>query len=113
CLIRRRKQTRSAAVPAASSRGVSPNRACFNCREICAATFAIVLLGWNRCEAQPDKEAPISPASVLRTTTNSAGGIQARKGFRIQLVASEPMVVGPMAMAFDENGRLFVVEAPG
>ncbi len=31
-------------------------------------------------------------------------------GFRIELVAAEPDVVDPVAMAFDERGRLFVVE---
>jgi len=36
---------------------------------------------------------------------------QVEPGFRLDLVASEPMVSAPVAMAFDENGRLFVVEA--
>jgi putative membrane-bound dehydrogenase-like protein len=31
-------------------------------------------------------------------------------GFRIELVAAEPLVVDPVAMAFDEAGRLYVVE---
>lgn len=31
-------------------------------------------------------------------------------GFEVQLVAAEPLVVDPIAMAFDERGRLFVVE---
>jgi putative membrane-bound dehydrogenase-like protein len=31
-------------------------------------------------------------------------------GFRIELVAAEPLVVDPVAMAFDEQGRLYVVE---
>jgi putative membrane-bound dehydrogenase-like protein len=31
-------------------------------------------------------------------------------GFEVQTVASEPLVVDPIAMAFDELGRLFVVE---
>ncbi|MCA9144765.1 MAG: c-type cytochrome [Planctomycetales bacterium] len=31
-------------------------------------------------------------------------------GFRVEQVAAEPNVVDPIAMAFDENGRLFVVE---
>ncbi|MEX0938367.1 MAG: PVC-type heme-binding CxxCH protein [Pirellulales bacterium] len=34
-------------------------------------------------------------------------------GFRIELVAAEPEVVDPVAMAFDENGRLYVVEMRG
>src|SRR5271154_1853969 len=35
------------------------------------------------------------------------------KGFRVDLVASEPEVIDPVAMAFDENGRLFVAEMRG
>ena len=31
-------------------------------------------------------------------------------GFRMDLVAAEPLVIDPVAMAFDEAGRLFVVE---
>ncbi|HND54927.1 MAG TPA: cytochrome C, partial [Pirellulaceae bacterium] len=31
-------------------------------------------------------------------------------GFKIELVASEPLLVDPVAMAFDERGRLFVIE---
>ncbi len=35
---------------------------------------------------------------------------QVADGFRIELVASEPMVAAPVAMTFDEDGRLWVVE---
>jgi putative membrane-bound dehydrogenase-like protein len=34
-------------------------------------------------------------------------------GFRIELVAAEPDVVDPVAMAFDEDGRIFVCEMRG
>ncbi len=34
-------------------------------------------------------------------------------GFRVALAATAPMVTAPVAAAFDENGRLYVVEAPG
>jgi putative membrane-bound dehydrogenase-like protein len=34
-------------------------------------------------------------------------------GFRIELVASEPNIVDPVAIAFDENGRLYVAEMAG
>lgn len=34
-------------------------------------------------------------------------------GFRIELAASEPNVVDPVAMAFDADGRLFVIEMRG
>ena len=35
------------------------------------------------------------------------------KGFKVELAACEPDVVDPVAMAFDENGRLFVAEMRG
>jgi len=35
------------------------------------------------------------------------------KGFKIELVACEPSIVDPVAMAFDEQGRLFVAEMSG
>ena len=34
-------------------------------------------------------------------------------GFKVELVASEPDVIDPVAMAFDEKGRLFVCEMIG
>jgi mono/diheme cytochrome c family protein/glucose/arabinose dehydrogenase len=34
-------------------------------------------------------------------------------GFRIELVASEPMIESPIAMSFDDQGRLYVVEMRG
>ncbi len=38
------------------------------------------------------------------------GDAQTEQGFRIELVAGENLVTAPAAMAFDEDGRLFVVE---
>src|SRR5918911_1464275 len=35
------------------------------------------------------------------------------KGFHVELVASEPDVIDPVAMCFDERGRLFVCEMIG
>jgi putative membrane-bound dehydrogenase-like protein len=46
---------------------------------------------------------PTEPSAALAT-------FQIKKGFRLELVASEPDVIDPVAMSFDENGRLFVVE---
>jgi putative membrane-bound dehydrogenase-like protein len=46
---------------------------------------------------------PTEPAQALQT-------FQVKRGFRIELVAAEPLVRSPIALSFDENGRLFVVE---
>src|SRR2546425_1163313 len=49
---------------------------------------------------------PLSPQKELTT-------FRVPKGFRIELVACEPDVVDPVAIAFDEDGRLFVAEMRG
>ncbi len=38
------------------------------------------------------------------------GTFQIEEGFRIELVASEPLIQDPVAMDFDEKGRIWVVE---
>lgn len=40
------------------------------------------------------------------------GTFKLQPGFRIELVAAEPLLRDPIAMSFDEHGRLFVVEYP-
>src|SRR5215831_5119157 len=44
------------------------------------------------------------------TPDQEAASFQLPAGLRIELVAAEPQVESPVAMAFDENGRLWVVE---
>lgn len=46
---------------------------------------------------------PREPAQALQS-------FQLKSGFQQQLVAAEPLVMSPIALAFDENARLFVVE---
>jgi len=40
----------------------------------------------------------------------AAATFQIKPGFRAELIASEPLVTSPIAVSFDENGRLFVLE---
>lgn len=62
----------------------------------------------------PDKDysaelpriAPKTPAEALAT-------FQVAKGFRIEQVAAEPLLTDPVAISFDENGQLYVVEMRG
>ncbi|MCI0642584.1 MAG: c-type cytochrome [Gemmataceae bacterium] len=54
----------------------------------------------------PPPSKPLSPEDERKT-------IQLLPGFTIDLVASEPDVVDPVAMAFDERGRLYVAEMHG
>jgi putative membrane-bound dehydrogenase-like protein len=46
---------------------------------------------------------PTDPGEALKT-------FQVRKGFHLEMVAAEPLVIDPIAMCFDENGRMFVIE---
>ncbi len=45
----------------------------------------------------------IEPRDALKT-------FQIKKGFHLEIAACEPNIASPVAMSFDENGRLFVVE---
>ena len=49
---------------------------------------------------------PYSPEQALET-------FQIEQGFRIELFAAEPDIRDPVAMEFDEFGRIYVVENPG
>ena len=54
---------------------------------------------WVDAQTAPPK----SPAESMKT-------IQIEPGLELQLVASEPLVKDPVAITFDEHGRMFVVE---
>jgi putative membrane-bound dehydrogenase-like protein len=49
---------------------------------------------------------PLSPADALKA-------FEVVPGLRVELVAAEPLVASPCAIAFDANGRLFVAENRG
>jgi len=49
---------------------------------------------------------PVPP----RTLNEALKSFESIDGFRMELVASEPLVVDPVAAAFDEDGNLFVAE---
>src|SRR5262249_15309945 len=48
--------------------------------------------------------APLSPAEALKKMT-------VPPGFTVELVAAEPTIVNPVAMTFDERGRLWITES--
>jgi len=48
---------------------------------------------------------PKSPAESLKA-------FRLHPGFRIELAAAEPLLASPVALDFDEDGRLYVVEYP-
>src|SRR4029079_9269507 len=50
--------------------------------------------------------APTEPADAMKA-------FHVAPGFKIEQVAAEPLVASPVAIAFDENCRLYVVEMRG
>ena len=54
-------------------------------------------------EVKLERVPPMTPAESLAST-------EVQPGYRMELVASEPQVVDPIAMAFDEAGRMYVIE---
>jgi putative membrane-bound dehydrogenase-like protein len=68
----------------------------------------LVILSVQAADPTPgvSPKGPLSPHEEQAT-------FQLPKGFRIDLVASEPDVIDPVAMAFDEEGRIFVAEMRG
>src|SRR5687768_10730399 len=66
------------------------------------ATGAVLLIA-VAAGPGPQTAGPLSPKEALKT-------FKVQPGFRIDLVAAEPDVMDPVAMAFDEDGRLYVAE---
>lgn len=54
----------------------------------------------------------LGPSPVLDAKT-AISHMQIEKGLEVQLVASEPLITTPVAMTFDDKGRMWVVEMMG
>ncbi len=72
---------------------------------------ALLALPLSAAEPVPDpSELPripaTEPADALKT-------FKVKPGFRLELVASEPLVTDPVSLSFDADGRLYVVEMRG
>ena len=72
-----------------------------------AASFLCLIAGWAADPPLDPKDLPRVPAVEA---TNALKTFQIKKGFKLEVAAAEPLVMSPIAMSFDENGRLFVVE---
>ncbi|HZT80114.1 MAG TPA: PVC-type heme-binding CxxCH protein, partial [Gemmataceae bacterium] len=78
------------------------------------ARWAVLLLGLGGfAVGAADEPKPGIPPTGPRSPKEELATFCAAKGFRVELVAAEPDVVDPVAMAFDEDGRLFVCEMRG
>lgn len=68
--------------------------------------------GGTGFSAEPPPAARVTAPGPLSPEA-SATRLMLPKGFRIELVASEPVVSEPTCLAFDEQGRMFVCELHG
>ncbi|MGA1606992.1 MAG: PVC-type heme-binding CxxCH protein [Planctomycetota bacterium] len=55
----------------------------------------------------------VIPSSPVRTPDEELATFVVEPGYRVQLVAAEPLVQDPVALRFDEQGRAWVVEMRG
>ena len=80
-----------------------------------AAAVAVVAVGvvygsqqgWPPAVVKEDPEAPALTAEESMKT------IAVPPGYRVELVAKEPMVIDPILAEFDADGRMWVLEMPG
>lgn len=52
------------------------------------------------------------PEVTAKSPAESQAMLEVQDGFRMELVAAEPLVHDPVALDFDENGLMYVVELP-
>ena len=78
-----------------------------------------LLLAVSACQflRGPDPAAILAsidpPPAPVRSAEAELATLRVAPGFRVELVASEPLVVDPVAMDWDDAGRLYVVEMRG
>lgn len=84
--------------------------------EKAAARRALVGPKWEYVKAEwaPNYEGrdPNPPMQKASTPEQAEAAMIVPAGFRAQVFASEPMVVNPIALAWDERGRCWVAESP-
>ncbi len=62
---------------------------------------------------QPYPDSVLFHNAPVLSPVEALGTFQLEKGFRIELVASEPLIHDPIAMDFDTRGRIWVAEMQG
>ena len=74
--------------------------------------YCALLMSEVSCSVEPENQSQEEPSPALSPEKELAT-FQVEPGFKVQLVASEPMVQDPVVISFDEDGRLWVVEMRG
>ncbi|HTF30837.1 MAG TPA: hypothetical protein VK625_18410, partial [Flavitalea sp.] len=53
------------------------------------------------------------PASPNKSAEEALSTFELEPGFKIELIASEPLIGDPVDMEIDENGKMYVIEMKG
>ena len=101
-----------------STRPMSPLAICI----LCLATVTSAI-GAAPAPSKPDRTKNRGPEAVqikfklppppVHTPEQLLATLKLPKGFRAEIVASEPMIETPVAISFDDQGRLYVCEMRG
>lgn len=76
-------------------------------------SFALlVLFCFFACKDEPEVKETVTTSAGL-SPQQALSSFQLPEGFKIELVASEPMIADPVAMEVDENGNMYVLELHG
>jgi putative membrane-bound dehydrogenase-like protein len=82
-------------------------QAAFKCSQCLAGVLLSLAAGWCSISLPAAEPAPLS--SPL-SPQDSLQHLRVAPGLRVELVAAEPDVIDPVAIAFDEDGRMWVAE---
>src|SRR6266576_307460 len=69
--------------------------------------FAGLATAWSAEPTVSSNDLPRFPAVETRDALKT---FEVKKGFHLEIAASEPNIASSIALSFDENGRMFVVE---
>jgi putative membrane-bound dehydrogenase-like protein len=83
-----------------------------NYRRLGTIVCLFLLLGTDLViGAEPDYASQLPPLA-LKSPAAAQRDLVVRPGFRVELVAAEPLIASPVALDIDEDGRMYVAEYP-
>jgi len=77
------------------------------------ATGLLFMIWGSSLAAQPMATPDAFPRTPPQSPTEALQSFRVLDGFRLELVAAEPLVADPVDIAYDPDGRAFVVEMRG
>jgi putative membrane-bound dehydrogenase-like protein len=72
--------------------------------------WLLFLLPLANLAAEPEVDPADLPRIAPTPPEKALGTFKIKPGFKLEIAACEPQVVDPVALSFDENGRMFVIE---